>query len=122
MRISFALALCLLFIPQSGLAEDSPPNILLIIADQHTGSVMSQRGYAYVSTPGLDKIADAGVTFTRAYTTYPVCKAFRKSMMTGLMPSKAPDATQHPADYCRSAYGVCDEPAGLLLYNDTRHR
>ncbi len=97
MRTTITLALCLMLIPQLGLAEDSPPNVLLIIADQHTGSVMSQRGYSYVSTPGIDKIADAGVTFTRAYTTYPVCKAYRKSMMTGLMPSKAPDATQHPS-------------------------
>lgn len=97
MRTTLTLALCLMFIPQLGLANDSPPNILLIIADQHTGSVMSQRGYSYVSTPGIDKIAEAGVTFTRAYTTYPVCKAFRKSMMTGLMPSKAADATQHPS-------------------------
>jgi len=97
MRTTITLALCLMFIPQPGLAEDSPPNILLIIADQHTGSVMSQRGYSYVTTPGIDKIADAGVTFTRAYTTYPVCKAFRKSMMTGLMPSKAPNATDYPS-------------------------
>jgi arylsulfatase A-like enzyme len=94
-RIAIALALCLVFIPQQGLTKDSPPNILLIIADQHTGSVMTQRGYPYVTTPGLDKIADSGVTFTRAYTTYPVCKAYRKSVMTGLMPSKIADATQH---------------------------
>jgi arylsulfatase A-like enzyme len=87
--------MCLVFIPQPALAGDSPPNILLIIADQHTGSVMTQRGYEHITTPGIDKIADAGVTFTRAYTTYPVCKAYRKSMMTGLMPSKITDATQH---------------------------
>ena len=92
---ALALALCLIFIPQAGMAEKSPPNILLIIADQHTGSVMSQRGYSYITTPGIDKIAEAGVTFTRAYTPYPVCKAFRKSLMTGLMPSKISDATQH---------------------------
>ena len=92
-----AFALCLMFVPQAGTAETNPPNILLIIADQHTGSVMSQRGYSYIATPGIDKIADAGVTFTRAYTTYPVCKAFRKSMMTGLMPSKISDVTQHPS-------------------------
>ncbi len=72
MRTTIPLALCLMFIPQLGLAKDSPPNILLIIADQHTGSAMSQRGYSYVTTPGIDKISDAGVTFTRAYTTYPV--------------------------------------------------
>jgi len=97
MRTSITLALCLMLIPALGMAEDSPPNILLIIADQHTGSVMSQRGYSHITTPGIDKIADAGVTFTRAYTPYPVCKAFRKSMMTGLMPSKLPDPTQYPS-------------------------
>jgi arylsulfatase A-like enzyme len=95
MRKPFALTLCLMLIPALGLAQDSPPNILLIIADQHTGSVMTQRGYSHITTPGIDKIADAGVTFTRAYTTYPVCKAFRKSMMTGMMPSKLDDPTQY---------------------------
>jgi arylsulfatase A-like enzyme len=95
MRKTFVPALCLMFIPALCGAKDEQPNILLIIADQHTGSVMTQRGYDHVTTPGIDKIADAGVTFTRAYTTYPVCKAFRKSMMTGLMPSKIADATQH---------------------------
>lgn len=97
MRKTITLALCLMLIPALGMAKDSPPNILLIIADQHTGSVMSQRGYSYIKTPGIDKIAEAGVTFTRAYTTYPVCKAFRKSMMTGLLPSKISDATRHPS-------------------------
>jgi arylsulfatase A-like enzyme len=97
MRKTFALVLGLLLIPQLSVAKDSSPNILLIIADQHTGSVMSQRGYSHVTTPGIDKIADAGVTFTRAYTPYPVCKAYRKSMMTGLMPSKLDDPTQYPS-------------------------
>lgn len=100
MKKTIALALCFMFLPQLGMAQDSRPNILLIIADQHTGSVMSQRGYAHVTTPGIDRIANAGVTFTRAYTTYPVCTAYRKSLMTGLMPSKVPDvpdATQYPS-------------------------
>jgi arylsulfatase A-like enzyme len=97
MRNTFALVLCLLLIPQLSVAEDSPPNILLIIADQHTGSIMTQRGYSHITTPGIDKIADSGVTFARGYTTYPVCKAYRKSVMTGMMPSKLPDATDAPS-------------------------
>ena len=92
MRLSVMLAICLVCFPLGSQAKEGPPNILLIIADQHTGSVMTQRGYPHVTTPGIDKIADAGVTFTRAYTPYPVCKAYRKSMMTGLMPSKIDDA------------------------------
>jgi arylsulfatase A-like enzyme len=94
---ALAAAGCLLMFSKHATADDAPPNILLIIADQHTGSVMTQRGYPHITTPGLDKIAGEGVTFTRAYTTYPVCKAFRKSMMTGLMPSKISDATEHPS-------------------------
>ena len=97
MTTRLLLALCLLNLSLTSLAEDNPPNILLIIADQHTGSIMTQRGYEHVTTPGIDKIADSGVTFTRAYTPYPVCKAYRKSMMTGLMPSKIENATDHPS-------------------------
>ncbi len=97
MRNIFALIFCLMFIPQLGIAEESPPNILLIITDQHTGSVMTQRGYEHITTPGIDKIADEGVTFTRAYTTYPVCTSYRQSMMTGMMSSKLPDPTQYPS-------------------------
>ena len=94
---TLARVLCLLIIPQVGMSNDTPPNILLIITDQHTGSVMSQRGYEHVTTPGIDKIADAGVTFTRAYTTYPVCTAYRQSLMTGMMSSKLADPTQFPS-------------------------
>ena len=97
MKSNILLVLCLAFIAQACMAEDSPPNILLIITDQHTGSVMTQRGYEYVETPGIDSIAEEGVTFSRAYTTYPVCTAYRRSLMTGMMPSKNPDPTQFPS-------------------------
>jgi arylsulfatase A-like enzyme len=91
-------ALCLVIAPQLVMAGDGPPNIMLIITDQHTGSIMTQRDYPYVETPGIDKIADAGVTFTRAYTTYPVCTAYRQSLMTGMMSSKVEeDPTQFPS-------------------------
>ncbi len=74
-------------------AQDKP-NILLIIVDQHTGSVMTQRGYPHISTPGIDKIAEAGVTFTRAYTPYPICKGMRQSLMTGVLVSQVcPECT-----------------------------
>jgi hypothetical protein len=49
-----------MLVSQTACAEDKPPNILLIIADQHTGSVMTQRGYSHITTPGIDMIADAG--------------------------------------------------------------
>jgi arylsulfatase A-like enzyme len=77
--------------------QDGPPNILVIITDQHSGTVMNQRGYTEISTPGINKIADQGVTFTRSYCTYPVCMSSRRSFMTGMMPSKADPPTDFPS-------------------------
>lgn len=65
------------------------PNILLIISDQHSGKIMTQTGYEYLKTPGIDKLAKEGITFTRSYCTYPVCMSSRASLMTGVMPSKS---------------------------------
>ena len=69
--------------------QETRPNILVIISDQHSGRIMSQVDYAYVKTPGIDKLANEGVTFTRSYVTYPVCVASRASLLTGMMPSKS---------------------------------
>ena len=79
-------------------AQNNRPNILLILSDQHSGKIMTQTGYPYIKTPGIDKLAAEGVTFTRTYCTYPVCVASRASFMTGMMPSKShADLTAYPA-------------------------
>ncbi|MGQ1945754.1 CBM96 family carbohydrate-binding protein [Geofilum sp. OHC36d9] len=79
------------------------PNILVIITDQHSGAILNQKGYDNVQTPGIDKIAEQGVTFTRSYCTYPVCTASRKSLMTGMMPSLAT-----PTNYTSIATKLAD--------------
>jgi len=79
-------------------AQDTRPNILLLISDQHSGKIMTQTGYKYLNTPGIDQLAEEGVTFTRTYCTYPVCVASRASFMTGMMPSKSQtDLEAHPS-------------------------
>jgi len=78
--------------------QDTQANILLIISDQHSGLFMSQAGYPYLETPGIDKLAEEGVTFTRSYCPYPVCVAARASFMTGVMPSKSTkNLTSYPS-------------------------
>lgn len=74
---------------KQGASVQERPNILVILSDQHSGRVMTQTGYEFVKTPGIDKLAEAGVTFTRSYCTYPVCMPSRASLMTGFMPSKS---------------------------------
>jgi len=70
-------------------AQKIRPNIILIVTDQHSGLVMEQQGYNNIKTPGINKLADKGVTFLRSYCAYPVCVASRASMITGRMASKS---------------------------------
>ncbi len=66
-RISFVFLLILTGLSFTGQAwTGDKPNILLIINDQHAGSVMTQMGYPHIKTPAIDRLADEGVTFTRA--------------------------------------------------------
>ncbi len=63
------------------------PNILIILTDQQSASMMSCAGNTDLQTPAMDSLADRGVRFNRAYCTNPVCIASRFSLMTGRMPS-----------------------------------
>jgi choline-sulfatase len=64
------------------------PNILFIMTDQQSRSMMSCSGNPYVKTPAMDSIAASGTRFTRAYCTNPVCVPSRFSLFSGRMPSE----------------------------------
>lgn len=66
---------------------DDRPNILFIMTDQQSGSMMSCAGEPDVKTPGMDSICAAGTRFERCYATNPVCVPSRFSLQTGRMPS-----------------------------------
>ncbi|MCF7854257.1 MAG: sulfatase-like hydrolase/transferase [Candidatus Pacebacteria bacterium] len=62
------------------------PNILLITTDQQhydTLGVANPR----IRTPSLDRLAEEGVRFDRAYCCNPVCSPSRSSIITGLYPA-----------------------------------
>lgn len=65
------------------------PNILLIVSDQHRAGLTRRSGYPLDTSPTLDKLADGGISFERAYCTSPLCVPSRTSMITG----RWPDAT-----------------------------
>lgn len=67
-------------------AENSRPNIVFIVADQHRGDALGVAGAPIVRTPSLDAFSRSAVRFTRAYTTMALCSPARTSMMTGLYP------------------------------------
>jgi arylsulfatase A len=70
-----------------GLGDDmaSPPNIVLILADDVGREVLRCYGGRSYKTPNLDRLAADGVRLTHAYTM-PVCHATRICLLTGKYP------------------------------------
>ena len=62
------------------------PNILLITSDQQHDSTLGVVN-PRIKTPALDRLANEGTRFTRAYCNNPVCSPSRSSIITGLYPA-----------------------------------
>lgn len=63
------------------------PNILLITSDQQHFSMLGKVNNK-LHTPNLDKLADEGMLFDRAYCPNPTCSPSRSSILTGMYPSE----------------------------------
>lgn len=61
----------------------SPPNILLILADDLGSLDLNCYGSADLTTPNLDRLAGMGVRFTQFYAAAPVCSPSRAALLTG---------------------------------------
>jgi arylsulfatase A-like enzyme len=78
--ITFAF-LSLVFHWQSALADQRPNIIMFLIDDQNPSSISTFGGDTY--TPNLDRMAEEGMKFTRAYVSSSVCTPSRYSFLTG---------------------------------------
>jgi arylsulfatase A-like enzyme len=70
---------------------DAPtrPNILYIMADQLAAPLLKMHDpESVIQTPNLDKLAESGVVFDKAYCNSPLCAPSRFCMVTGQLPSK----------------------------------
>lgn len=63
------------------------PNILLITSDQQHWNTIG-RFNPELSTPNLDRLANEGTAFMRAYCPNPTCTPTRSSIITGTYPSQ----------------------------------
>ena len=62
------------------------PNILFIMTDQQRFDTITALGNPTICTPNLDRLVRRGLTFSRAYSTCPVCVAARYTIRTGCEP------------------------------------
>ena len=60
-----------------------PNNVVILMSDEHTRSVMGAYGNPLAHTPALDSLANRGQRFDNAYTPSPICIPARASFATG---------------------------------------
>lgn len=74
----------------SGLAatSGSPPNIVLVMADDQGWGDAAYQGHPHLITPELDRMAAEGLVFDRFYAAASVCSPTRGSVMTGRHPNR----------------------------------
>jgi len=63
-----------------------PPNILVVLSDDHSAAHVGCYGNAEIKTPNLDRFAGEGMRFERAYVAAPQCVPSRAALMTGRSP------------------------------------
>jgi len=70
----------------TGLTDGLPPNVVLIISDDHGWPDYGFLRHPHVRTPNIDRLAAEGVVFSRGYVPSSLCRPSLASMMTGLYP------------------------------------
>ncbi|MBK8036830.1 MAG: sulfatase-like hydrolase/transferase [Verrucomicrobiaceae bacterium] len=77
---------CLLFISTTLFA--APPNIILMMGDDHGWEETGYNGHPHVKTPVLDEMAATALKFERFYAAHSSCSPTRASFLTGRHPNR----------------------------------
>lgn len=69
--------------------EDTPPNVIVIFADDLGWGDLSCYGHPTIRTPHLDRMAAEGMRFTQFYSGASVCTPSRAALLTGRLPIRS---------------------------------
>jgi arylsulfatase A-like enzyme len=67
-------------------AQQTPPNLLLILSDDHSVPYLGCYGHKTIQTPKLDAFAAEGAKLDRMFTAAPQCVPSRSALLTGRSP------------------------------------
>ena len=60
--------------------------VIFIMTDTQRTDMLGCYGHPDMKTPSLDRLAQEGIRFEKAYTTQPVCQPARSAIFTGSYP------------------------------------
>ena len=84
--LGLLLGALLALVPAS--AQETPPNFVILFADDLGINDLGCFGRKDQNTPNLDKLAAEGARFTQAYAAASVCSPSRAALMTGQSPAR----------------------------------
>lgn len=88
LRSGWNLALLACLLPAPGVADNHPPNFVVIVADDLGRGDLGSYGGTKIRTPALDRMAAEGVRLNQFYTPAPTCSPARAALLTGRHPMR----------------------------------
>ncbi len=98
---------------QAQSADRSPPNIIVILADDLGRGDYSAFGTKDIRTPSIDRLCHEGLTFNNFYASSCVCSPTRAALLTGCYPDRVgvPGVIRHTPE---NSWGYLAPTATLL--------
>ena len=96
-------------------AQETPPNIVILFADDLGINDLGCFGRKDQRTPNLDQLAADGARFTQAYAAASVCSPSRAALMTGQSPARLKITTFLTGRPDRSSHRLLSAPINLHL-------
>jgi len=107
------LGALLALVPAS--AQETPPNFVILFADDLGINDLGCFGRKDQNTPNLDKLAAEGARFTQAYAAASVCSPSRAALMTGQSPARLKITTFLTGRSDRASHRLLAAPINLHL-------
>ena len=79
-------------------SAEERPNIILILSDNQSNTLLGTYGNKEIITPNIDRLANEGIRFNNAFAVNGVCSPTRAALLTGLIPSQTGIHVALPSD------------------------